>query len=242
MTAASTPPSSSSAMASSGVKCVTCRCERLLGKPLPQRWIWASTICIACFLRRCGRKYPRIAAAPDKYETDDADRRGEHDVKTRRQVVAGHRDEPGRDKRGKTAEDRHCDGEAQRYADAAHGSRKEFGELRRQHPAVTGLDEAEPAGGKDCGCKRRKSDHQKEKRPGGEEKEPAHSGQDAAAAEFVGEVSGERRGDAENDGADEGGGEASRRRQVQLLHRIGRDVEDDVGRAVRDRRDADSQA
>src|SRR5215472_15903440 len=126
MTAASTLPSSISAMASSGVKCVTCRCERLLGKPLPQRWIWASTICIACFLRRCGRKYPRIAAAPDKYETDDADRRGEHDVKTRRQVVAGHRDEPGRDKRGKTAEDRHCDGEAQRYADASHGSRKEF--------------------------------------------------------------------------------------------------------------------
>src|SRR5215469_696042 len=162
MTAASTPPSSISAMASSGVKCVTWRCERLLGKPLPQRWIWASTICIACFLRRCGRK---LAAAPDKYETDDADRRGEHDVKTRRQVVAGHRDEPGRDKRGKTAEDRHRDGEAQRYADAAHGSREELGELRRQHPAVAGLDEAEPACGKDCCHERRKSDHQKKQRP-----------------------------------------------------------------------------
>src|SRR5215469_4336185 len=132
MTAASTPPSSISAMASSGVKCVTCRCERLLGKPLPQRWIWASTICIACLLGRCGRKYPRIAAAPDKYETDDADRRG---------------------------------GEAQRYADAAHGSREELGELRRQHPAVAGLDEAEPACGKDCCHERRKSDHQKKQRP-----------------------------------------------------------------------------
>src|SRR6516225_12123473 len=47
MTAASTPPSSIRTMASSGVKAVTCRCERLLGKPLPQRWIWASTVCIA---------------------------------------------------------------------------------------------------------------------------------------------------------------------------------------------------
>src|SRR6266480_4071178 len=37
MTAASTPPSSIRRMASSGVKAVTCRCARLLGKPLPQR-------------------------------------------------------------------------------------------------------------------------------------------------------------------------------------------------------------
>src|SRR5690242_1489649 len=34
-------------MASSGVKWVTWRCERLLGRPVPQRWIWASTMCIA---------------------------------------------------------------------------------------------------------------------------------------------------------------------------------------------------
>src|SRR4051812_35395391 len=47
MIAASTPPSSISAIASCGVKCVTCQCDRLLGKPLPQVWIWASTICIA---------------------------------------------------------------------------------------------------------------------------------------------------------------------------------------------------
>src|SRR5262249_22915968 len=47
MTAASTPPSSIRAMASSGVKAVTCRCDWLLGKPDPQRCIWASTICIA---------------------------------------------------------------------------------------------------------------------------------------------------------------------------------------------------
>jgi hypothetical protein len=36
MTAASTPASSINAIASSGVKCVTCQCDMLLGKPLPQ--------------------------------------------------------------------------------------------------------------------------------------------------------------------------------------------------------------
>src|SRR6516165_747525 len=98
MTAASTPPSSIRTMASSGVKAVTCRCERLLGKPLPQRWIWASTICIAfppcisanvpCSARRSpspgrrkGRIQPRISAVPHKDERDDAEACGEHDIK-----------------------------------------------------------------------------------------------------------------------------------------------------------------
>src|SRR5262249_35927947 len=48
MTAASTPPSSIRPTASSVVNAVTCRCAILLGRPLPQTWIWASTICMAC--------------------------------------------------------------------------------------------------------------------------------------------------------------------------------------------------
>src|SRR5712671_805991 len=56
MTAASTPASFIRAMASSGVKAVTWRCDRLLGRPVPQRWICASTICIASpRSRRLGR-------------------------------------------------------------------------------------------------------------------------------------------------------------------------------------------
>ena len=31
-------------MASAGVKWVTCQCDKLLGNPVPQVWIWASTI------------------------------------------------------------------------------------------------------------------------------------------------------------------------------------------------------
>src|ERR687883_103865 len=44
MTAASTPPSPTRPTASSVVNAVTCRCAKLLGRPLPQTWIWASTI------------------------------------------------------------------------------------------------------------------------------------------------------------------------------------------------------
>ena len=51
----------------------------------------------------------------------------------------------------------------------------------------------------------------------------------------------ERRDRAEQDGADQGGGETGRLRQPQLLHRIGRDVEDQVVRAVGDDRGADRQ-
>src|SRR5215475_9597546 len=46
MTAALTPPSSISRIASAGVKCVTGQCDWLLGSPWPQVWICASTICI----------------------------------------------------------------------------------------------------------------------------------------------------------------------------------------------------
>src|SRR6516225_3343662 len=45
MTAASTPPSSISRIASAGVKCVTGQCDWLLGSPWPHGWICASTIC-----------------------------------------------------------------------------------------------------------------------------------------------------------------------------------------------------
>src|SRR5439155_17139840 len=44
ITAASTPPSSIRRKASSVVNEVTWRWAMLLGKPLPQRWIWASTM------------------------------------------------------------------------------------------------------------------------------------------------------------------------------------------------------
>src|SRR4051794_18490490 len=67
MTAASTPPSSIRAMASSGVKAVTCRCDRLLGKPLPQRWIWASTICIAAL-----RLLSHLGRAPQPLQSGKA--------------------------------------------------------------------------------------------------------------------------------------------------------------------------
>ena len=56
---------------------------------------------------------PRIPAAPHKGESDDAERSGEHDIEARRKAVAGHGDEPSRDKGCEAAEDRHGDGEAQ---------------------------------------------------------------------------------------------------------------------------------
>jgi len=34
------------------VKCVTCQCERLLGRPVPHRWIWASTTCMTLLRTR----------------------------------------------------------------------------------------------------------------------------------------------------------------------------------------------
>jgi hypothetical protein len=56
---------------------------------------------------------PRIPAAPHKGESDDAERRSEHYVEAGRKAVAGHGDEPSRDKGREAAEDRHGDGEAQ---------------------------------------------------------------------------------------------------------------------------------
>src|SRR5215831_8083556 len=57
MTAASTPPSSIRPTASSVVNAVTYQCAILLGRPLPQTWIWASTICMVCspLVRTCAR-------------------------------------------------------------------------------------------------------------------------------------------------------------------------------------------
>src|SRR5271163_3727743 len=57
ITAASTPASSISAIASAALNDVTWRCAWLLGRPLPQMWIWASTICMA-------RLPPRWLLAP----------------------------------------------------------------------------------------------------------------------------------------------------------------------------------
>jgi hypothetical protein len=59
------------------------------------------------------RGSPRVTTAPHKGEGDDAERGGEHHIEARRQAVAGQGDQPGRDQRGKAAEDRHRAGEAQ---------------------------------------------------------------------------------------------------------------------------------
>ena len=56
---------------------------------------------------------PRISATLHKEESNDADRSSKHYIEARRKAVAGHCDEPSRDKGREAAEDRHGDGEAQ---------------------------------------------------------------------------------------------------------------------------------
>ena len=64
------------------------------------------------------RKSLRVGAlAASRHQRDDAEQRGEHQIIARRQAVAGHRDQPGRDERRKAAEDRHRDAVAERHAD-----------------------------------------------------------------------------------------------------------------------------
>src|SRR5208282_6292280 len=101
MTAASTPPSSISAIASAGVKCVTWMCDWLLGNPLPQVWIWASMIGIAdaspygvgVMANLPARSYadPQISIASIKAKPKESHHEGRH--------ASRHPECPGRGRR-----------------------------------------------------------------------------------------------------------------------------------------------
>src|SRR5437762_1406518 len=99
--------------------------------------------------RRGPPKLPPGLPLPHYRQGDDAEARGEHQIKARRQAVPGHGDQPGRDEWRKAAEDRYRDAVAERHADATGLGREQLGHQGREHAAIAGFDEAEPAGGED---------------------------------------------------------------------------------------------
>src|SRR5207244_13525930 len=70
---------------------------------------------------------PRITPEPHEDESDYAEGSGEHDVEARRQAVAGHGDEPGRDEGREGDGDRHGGGETPRQADPADPGGRQTG-------------------------------------------------------------------------------------------------------------------
>ncbi|ABA47971.1 hypothetical protein BURPS1710b_3375 [Burkholderia pseudomallei 1710b] len=178
-------------------------------------------------------------APPQRDERREARERGEDQIEAGRGFRARRTDQPRDDERAESAEDRHRDVIRERHAGRARRNRKDLRKQARQRGEIAGHQEREHDLHGDQRAERRMRGEPRERRVDQhEDRERGHAHRPHAAV-AIGPVPDHRRETHLDHADDENRGERRGRRELQLLHAVGRHEQHEVSRdgAEHDRAD-----